>query len=74
MKTLLGWLCDPIVHLIVIVIVVIQLAGALQARDSQTRNASASLCEDCNRRHNPLDSCELGTIEQASTHRTTAQR
>ena len=74
MKTLLGWFRDPIVHLILVVIVVIQFAGALQSRDAQTKNANLTFCADCNHRHNPYDECETSPVEQASTSRTTAQR
>ena len=59
MKTLLGWLSDPMVHLLLVLVVVIQVAASWNSADSQSRSRNNPIqCSLCHHRHNIDDGCE----------------
>ena len=76
MKTLLGWLSDPMVHLLLVAVVVIQIAANWNSADNQSRSRGTPvMCSFCKHRHNTEDGCEEElTISQPSSSAQTAQR
>lgn len=76
MKTLLGWLSDPMVHLLLVAIVVIQVAASWNSTESQSRSRSSAVqCSLCQHRHNPEDGCEEElTVSQPGWSSQTARR
>ncbi len=70
MKTLLGWLGDPIVHLLLVAVVMFQIATHWNSGDNSVYARSVpSLCTICNHRHCPEDGCddELLASQSVST-------
>lgn len=50
MKTLLGWLCDPYVHILVIGLILVRLAMG-SGTEGSSRRATAQFCERCGDYH-----------------------
>jgi hypothetical protein len=57
MKTVLSWLCDPCVHLLVVGLILAHFAMKMGEGSSSSAGARASVCETCHEYHAATQEC-----------------
>jgi cytochrome c553 len=56
-KAILGWLCDPFLHLLVIGAIVLAVGARMSSEPAKADAAAEASCARCHRNHDDLNEC-----------------
>ena len=57
MKAILGWLCDPFLHLLVIAAIVVAVGARMSSEPAKADASAEASCARCHRNHDDLKGC-----------------